>query len=115
MWSKDRKKKFLYGPLIKAVYGTLLRAIIFYNKPSKHLIDHSFMQNKYNMCTLNEIVNDEQITIQLHVNGLKVSHKNQAVLEDFLNDLKREFGQEDKLMEVKILVHKYLESFIHNV
>lgn len=24
IWSKDRKKKFLYGCLIKAVYGTLL-------------------------------------------------------------------------------------------
>ena len=32
IWSKDRKKKFLYGRLVKAVYGTLLGAIIFYNK-----------------------------------------------------------------------------------
>ena len=29
IWSKDRKKKFLYGQLIRAVYGTLLGAIIF--------------------------------------------------------------------------------------
>ena len=43
IWSKDRKKKFLYGQLIKAVYGTLLGAIIFYNKLSKHLTDHGFI------------------------------------------------------------------------
>ena len=49
IWSKDCKKKFLYGRLVKAVYGTLLGAIIFYNKLSKHLIDHGFVQNKYNM------------------------------------------------------------------
>ena len=57
MWSKDRKKKFSYGWLIKAVYGTLLGVIIFYNKQSKHLIDHGFVQNKYNMCTFNKMVN----------------------------------------------------------
>ena len=32
IWSKAHKKKFLYGRLIKAVYGTLLGAIIFYKK-----------------------------------------------------------------------------------
>ena len=32
IWSRDYKKKFLYGRLVRAVYGTLLGAIIFYNK-----------------------------------------------------------------------------------
>ena len=32
IWSKDCKKKFLYGRLVKAVNDTLLGAIIFYNK-----------------------------------------------------------------------------------
>ena len=67
MWSKDRKKKFLYSRLIKAVYRTLLGAIIFYNKLSKHLTDHGFVQNEYDMCTFNKMVNDEQITVQFHV------------------------------------------------
>ena len=40
VWSKDRTKKLLYGKLVKAIYGTLLGAIIFYHKLSKHLIDH---------------------------------------------------------------------------
>ena len=75
IWSKDRKKKFLYGHLIKAVYGTLLGAMIFYNKLSKHLTDHGFVQNEYDMCTFNKMVNDEQITVQFHVDDLKVSHK----------------------------------------
>ena len=42
IWSRDAKKKFLYGRLVKAVYGTLLGAIIFYNKLSKHLTDQGF-------------------------------------------------------------------------
>ena len=44
IWSKEGKKKFLYGHLIKAVYETLLGAVIFYNKLSKHLTDHGFVQ-----------------------------------------------------------------------
>ena len=75
IWSKDRKKKFLYSRLVKAVYGTLLGAIIFYNTLSKHLTDHGFFQNEYDMCTFNKIVNGEQITVQFHVDDLKVSHK----------------------------------------
>ena len=31
IWSKDGKKKFLYGRLVKAVYNTLIGAIMFYN------------------------------------------------------------------------------------
>ena len=75
IWSKDRKKKFLYGRLIKAVYGTLLGSIIFYNKLSKHQTNHRFVQNKYDMCTFNKMVNGKQITVQFHVDDLKVSHK----------------------------------------
>ena len=44
------------------------------------------------MCTFNKMVNGEQITVQFHVDDLKVSHKEQAVLEDFLKGLRNEFG-----------------------
>ena len=93
IWSKDRKKKFLYDQLVRVVYRTLLGAIISYNKLSKHLIDHGFVQNNNDMCTFNKMVNGEQITVQFHVDDLKVSHKDQAVLEDFLSNLRNEFGQ----------------------
>ena len=51
---------------------------------------------------------DEQIIVQFHVDDSKVSHKEQSVPEDFLGDLRSEFGQEDKLMENTGLVHEYL-------
>ena len=43
------------------------------------------------MCTFIKMVNGQQITVQFHVDDLKVSHKDQAVLEDFLKDLRDEF------------------------
>ena len=45
-WNKQRTRKFLYAQLVKAVYGTVFAAIIFYNKLSKHLIEHGFAQEK---------------------------------------------------------------------
>ena len=62
------------------------------------------------MCTFNKIVNGEQIKIQFHVDDLKLSHKNQSILENFLCNLRSEFGEEDKLTENKGLIHKYLGS-----
>ena len=63
IWSKDHKKKLLYRQLIKAVYKTLIGAIIFYNKLSKHLTDNGFIQNEYSMCTFNKMVNSKQIIV----------------------------------------------------
>ena len=60
------------------------------------------------MCILNKMVNGEQITVQFHVEDLKVSHKEQSVLDDFLGNLRSESGQEDKLTENTGLVHEYL-------
>ena len=76
--------------LVKAVYGTVLAAIIFYNKLSKHLTDHGFVMNEYDMCTFNKMVDGEQLTVQFHVNDLKASHKDQKVLDGFLDNLRTE-------------------------
>ena len=54
------------------------------------------------------MVNGEQVTVQFYVDDLKVSHMDQAVLDDFLDDLRSEFGQEDELTENKGFIHEYL-------
>lgn len=65
--NNDSKKIFLYGQLIKVVYGTLLGVIILYNKLSRHLTDHEFKWNEYDMYIFNKMVNSEQITVQSKV------------------------------------------------
>ena len=64
------------------------------------------------MCTFNNMVNREQVTVQFHVDDVKVSHKDHAVLDDFLYDLRCAFGQVDELMENKGLIHEYLGDTI---
>ena len=52
--------------------------------------------------------NGEQIIVQFHIDDLKVSHKEQSVMDDYLSDLRSEFGQEDELIVNTRLVHEYL-------
>ena len=55
------------------------------------------------------MVNGEQVTVQFHVDDLKVLHKDQAELDDFLHDFKSEFGQKDESTENKgLIMHQYL-------
>ena len=44
------------------------------------------------MCTSNKMVNGEQVKLKFHVDDLKVLHKTQAVLNNFLDKLRSEFG-----------------------
>ena len=62
-WNKQRTRKFLYARLVKAVYRTVQAAIIFYNKLSKHLINHGFEMSNYNFCTFNKMVNGKQLKV----------------------------------------------------
>jgi hypothetical protein len=103
------KKKFIFARLNRAVYGTLLGAILFYQKLSKQLTDWGNVQNNYDPCTFNKIVNGEQVTIQFHVDDLKISHKEQSVLDVILNELDLKFSTKKKALTASTgLIHDYL-------
>ena len=64
------------------------------------------------MCTFKKMVNDKQTKVQFHVYDLKVSHNDQNVFDDFLDELRSEFVQEGELTEKKGLVHVYVGIII---
>jgi hypothetical protein len=102
-------KKYIYAKLTKAVYGTLLGAILFYEKLSKQLIDWGYEPNCYDRCTFNKMIDGNQITIQFHVDDLKISHIKQSVIDSVLNDLNKEFGTTRKpLAATTGMIHDYL-------
>ena len=106
---KRGNKKFIFAKLNKAVYGTLLGAILFYEKLSKQLDDWGYVKNNYDPCTFNKVINGEQVTIQFHVDDLKISHKEQKVLDDILYDLNIKFGTKKKALSASTgLIHEYL-------
>ena len=89
--------KYLIGKLLKGVYGTLLGAILFYNKLKDYLEKNDFEMNPYDLCTFNKMINGEQCTIQFHVDDLLISHKDTSVLNEIIDQLNNEFGKIKKL------------------
>ena len=81
LYTRDGKRKYLYGKLTKAVYGTLLGSIIFCNKLLKQLEDWGFEKNPYDKCTWNKTVDGKQFTVQAHIDDLIAAHKDQCVLD----------------------------------
>jgi hypothetical protein len=73
------------------------------------LTDWGYVQNDYDSCTFNKIINGEQVTIQFHVDDLKISHKEQPVPDSILGDLDAKFGTKKKALTASIgLIHDYL-------
>ena len=56
------------------------------------------------------MIDIEQLIIQFHVGDLilATSHKDKKVLGNILNNLRREFRQEDELTKTRGLIHEYL-------
>ena len=102
-------KRVIYAKAKKAIYGTLRGAILAYNKLVKHMTeDWGFKPNHYDHCTMNKIVNGKQLTVVWHVDDLKISHKEQAVVEAFIDDLNSVYGTKEEVSVNIGKVHDYL-------
>jgi hypothetical protein len=101
-------KRWLFGKVTKAIYGTLLGARLFYDKLRAFLESIGFTVNDYDECTFNSMINGKQCTIQFHVDDLKMSHVKQSVLDDVIDKLNDEFGVTKKLAASYGDIHEYL-------
>ena len=103
------RKRYLVGKVNKGVYGTLLGAILFYNKLKGVLEGLGFVVNDYDECTFNKMVNGVQCTVQFHVDDLRLSCVHQSVLDDMIDELNKEFGKDGpKLSASYGKIHEYL-------
>ena len=73
----------LYVRLSKALYGMLRAALLFYKRLRKDLETMGFEVNPYDPCVANKMVNGAQCTVCWHVDDLKVSHVDEAVVTAF--------------------------------
>ena len=77
----------LYVQIEKALYGMLRAALLFYRKPRANLEGMRFEVNPYDPCVANNIVNGSQCNVVWRVDDLKVSHKDEAVVTYFAQEL----------------------------
>ena len=105
----EKGERVMYMELLKALYGTLRAARLFWQKLSKQLIDEwGFTPNKYDDCVVNKTINGQQMTVVWHVDDLKVSHADAAEVERFVQRMEETFGRDTPLTVSHGQVHDYL-------
>jgi len=105
----EHGRKVIYVQLLKALYGTLQAALLFWQNLSSFLIDVlGFVPNQYDSCVVNKMINGKQCTIGWHVDDLKISHVNSAVVEDIVSRLNDQYGKEEPISMHRGKVHDYL-------
>ena len=107
--TEEKGKKVMYVELLKALYGTLRAAWLFWEKLQAKLVnDWGFTPNRYDSCVVNKKVNGKQLTVAWHVDDLKVSHKEEHALDEFIGLMEEDFGQETPLTITRGPIHEYL-------
>ena len=102
------QNSYLCG-LLKALYGTLKAACLFWEKFTATLTKHGFQINPYNACVANKTINGHQCTLAWHVDDIKASHKDPKVIDWIIETLQEEYGNEAPLTISCGKVHSYLE------
>jgi hypothetical protein len=85
----EKGKHVLYVELRKALYGTLRASLLFWKLLTKRLKSWGFKVNPYDWCVANKLINAKQCTILWHVDDLKISHVDPAVVTDVINQLEK--------------------------
>jgi hypothetical protein len=98
----------LYVEVLKAIYGMLEAALLWYKTFRKDLEDNGLMINPYDPCVANKKVQGSQQTILFHVDNLKSSHKMKPVNDRFENWLNQKYGEHGKVTATRGKVHDYL-------
>ena len=91
----EKGRKVLYLRLLKALYGCMESALLWYDLFSTTLQNMGFEINPYDKCVANRIVDKKQQTICWYVDDNKLSHKDPAVNTEVLDKLTERFGKLD--------------------
>jgi len=105
----ENGQKVVYVQILRALYGMLISAILWYEKFRGELESElGFKFNPYDGCVANRMVNGKQHTIRFHVDDLLSSHMDPAVNDRFLAWLNKLYGAIKETNGVRGKVHDYL-------
>ena len=107
--SVENGKKVMYAELLKALYGTLRAARLFWEKLQAKLVNEwGFTPNRYDSCVVNKMVGGRQLTVAWHVDDLKISHVEEGALDEFISMMEVEFGEDSPLSVSRGPIQQYL-------
>ena len=98
----------ILSDLLKALYGTLKAAHLFWEKFTATLTKLGFQINPYDACVASKTINGHQCTLAWHVDDIKASQKDPKAIDWIIETLKAEYGNEAPLTISRGNVHSYL-------
>jgi hypothetical protein len=85
-------RKVLYVKILRAIYGCIESALLWYELYTKTLKDMGFVLNPYDRCVANKVINGKQCTIVFYVDDNKLSHVDPNVVTEILDKISEHFG-----------------------
>ena len=89
----ERGVKVLYVRLIKALYGCVQSALLWYELFTTTLQSMGFVLNPYDHCVANSDINGTQCTIAWYVDDTKISHADPEVVTSIISKIEERFGK----------------------
>ena len=86
-------RKVLYVKVLKAIYGCIQSALLWYQLYTDTLKNMGFTLNEYDRCIANKVIDGSQCTIAFHVDDNIISHKSRTVRDDVLKQIGLRFGE----------------------
>ena len=104
----ENGKKVLYVQVLRALYGMLVAALLWYKQFRGDLEEVKFKFNRYDPCVANRMIRGSQHTIRFHVDDLMASHMNSRVNDVFGEWLNKKYGAYGQVKVTRGKVHEYL-------
>ena len=79
--------------LVKALYGCVKSALLWYDLFSSTLIELGFILNPYDPCVANKMTNGNQCTVAWYVDDMKISHVETKVVTNIITAIEAKFGK----------------------
>ena len=90
---QGKKIKCLYVKVLRALYGCLESAFLWYELYSSTHKKLGFVINPYDRCVANKMINGSQCTILFYVDDNKISHVDKDAVTNVINDISKHFGE----------------------
>ena len=104
----ENGRKVLYVQVLRAIYGMLQAALLWYKKFRNDLEEEGFKFNPYDPCVANRSRKGAQHTITFHVDDLKSSHIKPKVNDEFEKWLQMKYGDHGAVTAHRGKKHDYL-------
>ena len=89
----ENGKKVLYLQLLKALYGCVQSALLWYDLFTNTLVQMGFKLNPYDLCVANSQITGKQCTIAWYVNDNKISHVDDTGVTNIIKKIEVKFGK----------------------